>query len=307
MCLARSSMFLARSPAVYSTKPCQTQAAMSSYLPGARVVLEGLVRNPDLNSQMGTLVEVHAGRATVDLVSGRRVSARLHCIRRAAEQPSSTGRQNEQYQQNEQYRPAERAVPADPYRAVQTRMPPMDWGSSSLSVFRKSWEAEIAWNDPVFFRESGRDIYEYMKAKVFHVVNTAKRPGQAGWRFRMAKPSDCICCTVWGDGTHGQSSALGLDPYAYGERWWPCIVLDGETDKLPFYCPALAWQNSRPWEVHVSRLRRVGLEDAGLEEAASGSAASAEPNESSWIIINTPGPWIEEIFSEDGTSDHEQC
>ncbi len=27
-------------------------------------------------------------------------------------------------------------------------------------------------------------------------------------------------------------------------------------DELPFYCPALAWNDSRPWGCHGSRLRR---------------------------------------------------
>ena len=43
------------------------------------------------------------------------------------------------------------------------------------------------------------------------------------------------------------------------DTWWPCIVIwEENTLELAFYCPALAWQNARPWGVHVSRLRCRG-------------------------------------------------
>ena len=49
---------------------------------------------------------------------------------------------------------------------------------------------------------------------------------------------------------------------------------------MPFYCPALAWANARPWMVHVSRIRRVAL---------------VEPH--------TPGAYIEELSSSEELSD----
>ena len=34
------------------------------------------------------------------------------------------------------------------------------------------------------------------------------------------------------------------------------MIWEENTFELVFYCPALAWQNARPWGVHVSRLCR---------------------------------------------------
>ncbi len=57
-------------------------------------------------------------------------------------------------------------------------------------------------------------------------------------------------------------------------------------DLLPFYCPALAWGGSRPWEAHRSRIFRA------RGQAASGAASSAGgPSE----IVSTPGPVIEQL------------
>ena len=36
--------------------------------------------------------------------------------------------------------------------------------------------------------------------------------------------------------------------------YWPCIVIETGEDTLLFMCPALAWQDARPWRVHRSRL-----------------------------------------------------
>ena len=39
------------------------------------------------------------------------------------------------------------------------------------------------------------------------------------------------------------------------ECWWPIIVVDLIGDFVAVYCPGLAWQNSRPWFAHRSRVR----------------------------------------------------
>ena len=76
---------------------------------------------------------------------------------------------------------------------------------------------------------------------------------------------------------------------------------------MAFYCPALAWQNARPWDVHVSRLRRrvvlrslpttpavlhslptpdsVLLFDNAVQPAADDSS-DAEPSEVEWEIVD---------------------
>lgn len=83
--------------------------------------------------------------------------------------------------------------------------------------------------------------------------------GHNEWMSRSAAPSHCIACLVWADGTHSQSTSLTAP--LPGEQWWPCIILDVEPTSaglVPFYCPALAWQDARPWAVHISRVRSVG-------------------------------------------------
>ena len=86
-------------------------------------------------------------------------------------------------------------------------------------------------------------------------MNNVRSPGQPGWAFLRATAADCIACVVWADGTHNQETPL-KSPQA-GEKWWPCIIIRGGTDLVPFYCPTLVWAYSRPWYVHASRLRRV--------------------------------------------------
>ena len=131
---------------------------------------------------------------------------------------------------------------------------PEEW----FDTFSRHWLAQVSRNDPGSL-QPGDDIFKYLASKVFQVIATTRRIGQAGWSFRSCGHDHCIACLVWADGTHCQSTALVATQA--GEQWWPCVVLNvaptsGGT--LPFYCPALAWQNARPWFAHVSRLRCVG-------------------------------------------------
>ena len=134
---------------------------------------------------------------------------------------------------------------------------PMQWGGSNASTFLSSWNSEISLRDGAMLAKCGNDVYAYLTEKLFLVLNTVKSPGQAGWAFIMAKRSDLIHCLVWADGTKAQATPLGTP--VFGERWWPCVVIQSSTSTglLPFYCPALAWSHSRPWEVHSSRIRTV--------------------------------------------------
>ena len=38
---------------------------------------------------------------------------------------------------------------------------------------------------------------------------------------------------------------------------------------LPFYCPALAWLNARPWDVHWSRLRLFAVQEVVIPQLAA--------------------------------------
>ena len=134
----------------------------------------------------------------------------------------------------------------------------MEWGVASEQDFLNKWMKQALWNDPVG-HGGCNDIFDYLMKKVSSVVMTVKKPGHNGWQFRGANGGQCIACLVWANGTHEQSTTL-TTPHV-GEQWWPCIVLNiapTPDGKVPFYCPALAWQNARPWDVHISRVRRVG-------------------------------------------------
>ena len=166
---------------------------------------------------------------------------------------------------------------------------PMYWGSQPLAAtaFFTHWQREIAMHDLCFQAEQAADagtpsnVYAYLIAKVYRVVNTVRAPGQAGWSFRCARPDTCIPCLVWADGTPGQREPLS--ELRGGEQWWPCIVIPGEGPLVPFYCPALAWANARPWMVHVSRIRRVVVEPhtpgAYIEEPSDDSSDSDDDRE----------------------------
>ena len=109
------------------------------------------------------------------------------------------------------------------------------------------------------------------------VANSKRRLGVTGWEFFAATPADCLGCAVWADGRSEESQTTPLGLPVPGEMWWPCVILmaPGETRAVvPFYCPPLAMGNSRPWTVHVSRLRLV----VGL--------------------VDTPGPTNEEVESD---------
>ena len=142
------SLFVQVSSGVFSQHP---HSLSMSFLMGARVRLVGLRNSTDLNNQLGTVTHVDTEKATVHMDSGRCVRAIHKYIVR-----------------------------------VDEIVPLMNWGQSSADMFRAHWNRQIAMRDPVFFHQSGSDVYKYLVHKAFHVVNNCKAPGQAGWAFRMA-------------------------------------------------------------------------------------------------------------------------
>ena len=80
---------------------------------------------------------------------------------------------------------------------------------------------------------------------------------------------------------------------------------DGCREMVAIYCPALAWQNARPWGVHVSRLRRreilspttpavlhsLTTPDSALPldnavQPAADDSSDAEHSEDGWNIVD---------------------
>jgi hypothetical protein len=220
--------------------------AMTIYI-GDRVIVHSLRTNAELNRKFGIIAAEEHEKVVVNMDGGRTVRLKKEKVTKV-----------------------------------------MHWGDSDPAGFFKNWENEIAKMDPTWHtiiqdRRGGADlvdhvfpnnVYRYLFAKIMNVVNTKKKIGEIAWAFAQAEPSDYVCGLVWADGTPEQSSPMTA-PRAY-ERWWPCIFLKDAYDlakpfQRPFYCPALAWNGSRPWPVHISRVR----------------------------YVETPGPIIEEIPEEE--------
>ena len=137
---------------------------------------------------------------------------------------------------------------------------PMEWGDASVQGVLNNWWSQALRSDSPFIQAYAcTDVHDYLTKKVHYVVATRRSPGQSGYSFYYnGGPDQCLPCLIWADGTHNQETPLG--PPQPGEQWWPCICLNVNPDAnglLPFYCPALAWGNSRPWMAHVSRVRRL--------------------------------------------------
>jgi len=211
-----------------------------------RVFLHGLVRNADLNGQKGTVVEVKK--------DSKQLIVRMDCGR---------------------------LIQVDwkfCYR-VGSNLTPMKWGPDpqTQTDFFLEWRSQIVRNDPLVFNQ---DVYTYLRNKVTEVVNTKQNIKQPGWSFRATNSSDYVHCVVWADGTRNQERPLTF-PVRPDEQWWPCIaIVDYPFPALvPFYCPALAWMDARPWLVHTSRIRRVETPGPTIEEVSS------ELDEEDWMLL----------------------
>ena len=162
-------------------------------------------------------------------------------------------------------------------RSITSALPSVGHDKLSVEKVLLPWCRRIAAEDPGFWQQARADIYNYLFLKVQHVVNTKRKIGQMGWAFRQTQPENVRRCLVWADGTPRQTS-----PFTHptpGEQWWPCIIIINPVDQqyiqlklLPFYCPVLALNDSRPWEVHASRIRCIDMD-----------------------TIDTPGPTFEEV------------
>ena len=203
---------------------------------GACVTLHGLVTAVELNQEEATIMSIEEEKVVVKI-----------------------------YRTGKQVRISKNKV-----TTLQQEITQMSWGTpNSQRDFYDEWRITIDRMDRETFKHCGADIYKYLITKVRAVVDTKNRIGHSGWAFRAARDSDFVRGTVWADGTHSQELPIRY-PTNENERWWPCVWLRepvNSTELLPFYCPAFAWSNARPWTVHPTRVR----------------------------IIETPGPIIEEL------------
>ena len=96
-------------------------------------------------------------------------------------------------------------------------------------------------------------IWEYLESKLRIILHEKRSIGMAGWAWR----GQGVLCQgflrVWECTDKSQQS-----PYVDGEifDWWPIIWLENGDIVVPMMCPALAWQNARPWSAHISRVWR---------------------------------------------------
>jgi hypothetical protein len=133
----------------------------------------------------------------------------------------------------------------------------------------------------------------YLLMKVQRRV-TSRSPGQAGWAMHAALMSGNLRLgVIWADGCSESSQTSLRQSNGVGESWWPALIPappgPPSIELVPMYCPALAWQNARPWWANPDRLWF-------FDELANASAPGRFPDTTG--IIETPGPVIEELASE---------
>ena len=98
-------------------------------------------------------------------------------------------------------------------------------------------------------------IWEYIEYKLRRILAGTKRIGQSGWAWHETG----VLCRGFACVAHCSDDSQRM-PYLSGEmvEWWPIIWLEAPHGGLifPMMCPALAWQNARPWSIHISRVWR---------------------------------------------------
>ncbi|MDA8583803.1 hypothetical protein N9L68_06200 [bacterium] len=132
------------------------------------------------------------------------------------------------------------------------------WGRYISLWDGEGWSNNSGWRIPY---QCVGDVHIGIVAKLFKAL--AKRVGDIGWnanQFLEAGPTRCMACFACTDGTSERST---LTPYCSKERdnpWMilrPCIVavivgVGTDAYELPFYCLALAKDDSRPLICHRS-------------------------------------------------------
>ena len=137
----------------------------------------------------------------------------------------------------------------------------MEWDNAVQGVLQNWWNRVLSFPTELDFIRAHNciNVHDYLIQKVHHIVRTKNHIGQPGLAFYYNNdPGQCLPCLVWADGSHNQETPLGLPQP--NEQWWPCICLNINPNAyglIPFYCPALGWSQSRPWWVHISRVRRI--------------------------------------------------
>ena len=242
---------------------------------GDRVMLAGLMNDTILNGQIGNVRERKqvegVDKFVVFLDIGRLVAVPVHAVGK------TTGAQ----------------------------MLQMVWDKKQETAFFQQWALQIAREDASgFLQHAGRKhngVYDYLLHKLGAVLNNKKKLGYIGQQCRGAKDQDIYLCACWSDGGPNQKTPFNGQPVA-GEQWWPMIAINiiGFGPFMGSYCPALAWQDARPWEVHSSRLCWVDRYTPTFDFSGLGGLGPAPPPPPGRFqtvpppppLLRTPPPFI---------------
>ena len=133
----------------------------------------------------------------------------------------------------------------------------MEWHCETCrDRFLEEWEHRAKEMDSAAYGDC-RSVHEWMfQRMVIMCRNPPRHFGCIGWAWDSAIHSgEWIGGYAWSDGRSCESQNAPLAVNELGCSWWPCIVaIVEDNDKMPFYCPALAWMRSRPWTIHCSRI-----------------------------------------------------
>ena len=132
------------------------------------------------------------------------------------------------------------------------------WSVESKTSFLAQWSERIRREDLAGWEECGGDVYMFMIMKLQRRL-AGGRLGQAGWSMHAALMSDQIRHgVIWADGYSESSQTSLRQSNGVGETWWPALIQVApgppSVALVPMYCPALAWQNARPWWANPDRL-----------------------------------------------------
>ena len=134
-------------------------------------------------------------------------------------------------------------------------------GIAWVRDFLQTWEMEIRLRDPCNFEAHGSEdheanVYQYLEQRLLWVLDHTRNIGEAGWAFQTDGAGRWTWAIIYADASSSEQQEKSVEVATGLERWWPALVADiPGLDKLPVYCPGLAWQYARPWFVHRSRVQ----------------------------------------------------
>ena len=154
----------------------------------------------------------------------------------------------------------------------------MDWGSLDPKALEQTWVREIQKMDSDWLIRAKMNLWLYLVRKLSHVLTNTKGLKEAGLIFYYRRVQELHYGYVWGHGGKEQEQPLPLDVMVGGIQWWPVIWVGVEGILQPCYCPGLAWQGSRPWFAHSTRLGEVDTPQEVADENMEG-----------WTILSVSG------------------